>query len=77
MVEKHDLTFELEGWSGCIKDTIIVKRDGKTIYTGDYDRYVDYNDAVKAIENGIREISNQKNEEQLVEVGDICGMFES
>ena len=47
-----NLTFELEGWSGCIKDTIIVKRDGKTIYTGDYDRYVDYNDAVKAIENG-------------------------
>ena len=51
-LKKHDLTFELEGWSGCIKDTIIVKRDGKSIYTGDYDRYVDYNDAVKAIENG-------------------------
>ena len=44
-LKKHDLTFELEGWSG--------------------------------LRTGIQEISNQKDEEQLVEVGDICGMFES
>ena len=36
-LKEHDLTFDLEGWSGCIKDTIIVKRDGKTclLYTSD------------------------------------------
>ena len=28
-LKKHDLTFELEGWSGCIKDTIIVRETGR------------------------------------------------
>lgn len=51
-MKERDLTFELEGWSSCIKDTIIVKKDGKPIYSGDYDRWVDYNDAVRAIESG-------------------------
>ena len=51
-LKERDLTFKLEGWSGCIKDTIIVYKDDKPIYTGDYDRWVDYQDAVRAIENG-------------------------
>ncbi|MBQ7248380.1 MAG: hypothetical protein IJS22_09865 [Lachnospiraceae bacterium] len=48
----HGLTFRTEGWSGCIQDTIIVERDGKDIFTGPYDRWVDYADYVKAIESG-------------------------
>jgi len=49
-LKERKLTFELEGWSSCIKDTIIVYKDAKEIYSGDYDRWVDYQDAVDAIE---------------------------
>ena len=51
-LKEHDYTFELEGWSGCIKDTIIVKKDGKTIYTNPYEPDVEYADYVKDIEAG-------------------------
>ena len=46
------LTFRTEGWSGCIQDTIIVMRDGKDIFVGPYDRFVDYSEYVKSIESG-------------------------
>lgn len=49
-LKERNLSFELEGWSSCIKDTIIVYKDAKEIYSGDYDRWVDYQDAVDAIE---------------------------
>lgn len=45
------LTFELEAFISCFPDTIIVKDSaGKEVYTGDYNRWVDYSDVVKAIE---------------------------
>ncbi len=48
----NGLTFRLEGWSGCIQDTIIVMKGKDDIFTGPYDRWVDYADYVKAIESG-------------------------
>ena len=35
-MKEKNLTMKLEGWSGCIPDTILVFRDGKPVYTGDY-----------------------------------------
>ncbi|WP_434309148.1 hypothetical protein [Hominifimenecus sp. rT4P-3] len=47
----HQLTFELEAFISCFPDTIIVKdQNGKEVYTGEYNRWVDYSDVVKTIE---------------------------
>lgn len=49
-LKAHDLTFKLEGWSGCIPDTILVYKDKKMIYEGDYYKDEDYQLAVNEIE---------------------------
>ena len=51
-LKEHGYTFTLEGWSGCIKDTIIVYKDEKQVYINPYDRWVDYADYVRDIEAG-------------------------
>ena len=48
--KEHGLTFELEAFISCFPDTIIVKdAEGREVYTGEYSRWVDYEDVVKAI----------------------------
>lgn len=51
-LKAHNLTFKLEGWSGCIPDTILIKQGDHLIYEGDYYPEVDYIHAV----NEIREL---------------------
>lgn len=49
-MKEKDLTMKLEGWSGCIPDTIMVFKDKKPVYTGDYYGNTDYTEAVEQIE---------------------------
>jgi hypothetical protein len=49
-MKEKGLTMKLEGWSGCIPDTILVFKDGKPVYTGDYYGDTDYSTAVTEIE---------------------------
>lgn len=49
-MKEKDLTMKLEGWSGCIPDTIMVFKDKKPVYTGDYYGNTDYAEAVEQIE---------------------------
>ena len=51
-LKENGYTMELEGWSGCIKDTIIIKKDGKQVYMNPYNSSVEYADYVKDIEAG-------------------------
>ena len=51
-LKTEELTFRLEGWSGCIQDTILVEKDGRVIFTGPYDRFVDYSEYVEKISVG-------------------------
>ncbi len=48
-LKAHNLTFKLEGWSGCIPDTILIFQGNKEVYEGDYNSEVDYQEAVDEI----------------------------
>ncbi len=48
-LKSHGLTFKLEGWSGCIPDTIMIYQGDTQIYDGDYNSEVNYQDAVDEI----------------------------
>lgn len=48
-LKERNLTFKLEGWSGCIPDTIIVFKDKCQVYEGDYNKDVNYQEAVDEI----------------------------
>ena len=50
-LKEQGLTFRLEGWSGCIPDTILIYRDKQLLYEGDYNSEVDYIDAVHEIQS--------------------------
>ena len=52
-LKAHDLTFELESYGACFKDTILIYQNGKLIYEGDYNPRVDYNEAVRAVESAL------------------------
>ena len=51
-LKENGYTFDLEGWSGCIKDTIIVKKDDKQVYINPYEPDVEYADYVEDIKAG-------------------------
>jgi len=51
-LKARSLSFRLEGWSGCIVDTILVLKGDDVIFTGPYDRWVDYSEYVRRIEAG-------------------------
>ena len=48
-LKAHGLTFRLEGWSGCIPDTILIYKDKQELYEGDYYPEVDYIHAVHEV----------------------------
>ena len=52
------MSFQLEAFISCFPDTILVKdAQGREVYTGEYSRWVDYADVVRAIEEKEREFS--------------------
>ena len=49
-LKARGLTFTLEGWSGCIPDTILVYKGSSLLYEGDYYSNTDYIHAAGEIE---------------------------
>ena len=59
-LKAHDLTFKLEGWSGCIPDTILIFKDKHLLYEGDYHHEVDYSIAVREVEEQLKMLEAAK-----------------
>ena len=53
-LKEKGLTFRLEGWSGCIPDTILISKGSKLLYEGDYNSDVDYIHAAHEVEEALK-----------------------
>ena len=50
-LNENNLTFKLEAYGGCHPDTILIYKDSRMVYEGDYEPGIDYTDAVDEVKS--------------------------